>query len=576
MAKEKISFKGYHIPGLQSGEFSLKPNVVIKADKIAATKFNSPALNLFVSGPRFIFTPKEIYSVFPPRDSLGEHTNVLPHIELEPSTLPWLRKTIGATEKAKGQNFPWLALILLQEDEWTDKDKVSIESKPWKDYRDTVNKGQNPEKIGHEITDNPPEKGKEYPPLKVLNIEPGFLKKIMPTGKELKWLSHVRVGHKRSEKNEEEEIERAILVCNRMPKAAARAAVHLVSLEGRLKHTGEFDYSLGLENDKVPLLSIHSWEFACPDDEQFKVSAKALQDLDWIKKVKVKFHSNELNKKHNKKDFLNALKTTFDKNPLTEKQTNELLKVSKNGTGDEYKLNDEVFANWDWVEKLKEAYPDELAQDILYRGKADFFNEVEAKLQKQQKAFKVTDEIKQQLQIACHIQTETFKGLMDALDRKWIHLSKPKGADTGSNKFFEIGSVPLAHGLRQGDKTASWYRGPLIADKNVSEALESELLAALPVRSADHLLMFNKKTKMLDISYASAWEIGRLISMSEPTVSQQIAQWKTSHAREVALVEQNLVFSHVPFTDAEFAHKESAQLEEKLQKYFTDLSRVCQ
>ncbi|MEI2691976.1 MAG: hypothetical protein V9H69_20635 [Anaerolineae bacterium] len=78
-------------------------------------RFVSPELIVLISGPRFIFSPAEIYAVFPPRDSFGEWDNVLPHVELTPSTLPWQRKS-GANDKTT----PWLALILLQEDEWND------------------------------------------------------------------------------------------------------------------------------------------------------------------------------------------------------------------------------------------------------------------------------------------------------------------------------------------------------------------------------------------------------------------------------------------------------------------------
>lgn len=76
---------------------------------------------------------------------------------------------------------------------------------------------------------------------------------------------------------------------------------------------------------------------------------------------------------------------------------------------------------------------------------------------------------------------------------------------------------------------------------------------------------------MVDASYATAWELGRLMSINEPRISQQIAQWKTSHARELALAEQNLFFDHIPFTDSDFAHKKGGQLETNLQQYFSDL-----
>ncbi len=509
MENEKISFIGYHIPGLQSGNLTISSDVTFKANNINQPPFESNELDLLVAGPRFIFSPKEIYSVFPPRDSLGEHENVLPHIELEPSTLPWSRST-GGDEKT-----PWLALLLLQEGEWRngenqnqnqnenenenenedqEKSKVVVQRKTWEEYRKAV------EGLKSEVTDQPPEGEKPFPPLKILNLNRKFLNDIFPSIEELEWLSHVRIGHDVYGN----EVERAVLVCNRMPKAGARAAVHLVSLEERIKDE-KFDFSLEEsgdgKDDRVTLLSIHSWEFTCPDNEQFELNEKTRRRLP--------------------ESLLNEVNNEIKKNP-------------------------------------KGA----LQNDFLYRGKPNFIKALDV----------FNDTKKAKLVNTCHIQTETFKGLMDSLDLKWIHIPKPLKEKGDAKQFFEIGSLPLAHGLRHGGKTISWYRGPLIADRNLSEDTEQKLLAKLPIRTADHLLIYNKNTGMLDTSYAAAWELGRLISVSQPRISQQISQWKTSHAREVALAEQNLVFSHIPFNDSDFVHQEGSLLCTNLQQYFTDLS----
>lgn len=62
---------------------------------------------------------------------------------------------------------------------------------------------------------------------------------------------------------------------------------------------------------------------------------------------------------------------------------------------------------------------------------------------------------------------------MDKLDLGWLRVPKDKAeTSSGAEKFFEVGSVPMAHGIRNGGKTVSWYHGPLIADKRLSTALE--------------------------------------------------------------------------------------------------------
>ena len=123
MAANTIRFEGYHLPGLQAGIEKLQSTLDITLPATGLSDhFVSPELTVLISGPRFIFSPAEIYAVFPPRDSFGEWDNVLPHVELMPSTLPWLRKS-GANDRT----VPWLALILLQEDEWTDPSRVVAE-----------------------------------------------------------------------------------------------------------------------------------------------------------------------------------------------------------------------------------------------------------------------------------------------------------------------------------------------------------------------------------------------------------------------------------------------------------------
>ena len=56
--------------------------------------------------------------MFPPPGSLGEHSNVLPHIILKRSTLPWERQADPGDK-----NVPWLALLLFEEEEIQDPPK---------------------------------------------------------------------------------------------------------------------------------------------------------------------------------------------------------------------------------------------------------------------------------------------------------------------------------------------------------------------------------------------------------------------------------------------------------------------
>lgn len=479
----KISFEAYHKPGLSAGKYTLEASLDFSiSSSVTQETFQASTLQFEVSGPRFSLSPSEVQAVFPPRDSQGEFDNVFPHIEINRSTLPWERS-------AGKEDIPWLCLILLQEDELSDKEKVGIQTMPWCDkdtgLRDVL--GLEPE-----VSDEPDDKTKPFPPVKVLKLKQDFLKAIFPTVEDLTWLTHVRVGHDQHG----EKFERAMLVCNRMPRAGSKAEVHLVSLEGRLDGAGSFNLTKRIDG-KIPLLSLLSWQFTCPDTEEFKVSDKAIARLP--------------------KELKDVVAGKF----ATEED-----------------------------------------KDLLYRGKETFKNSLKEKVIVTLNQSDEDNKILSQLLSACHIQTETFKGLMDALDMGWLNIK------TESKPFFQAGSIPVAHGLRQGSKTVSWYRGPFVATPD----LIKDFSLALPARNADQLLLYDATTKMLDTSYASAWELGRLLTIGQPRISQQIAQWKISHAREAGLARQSLAFTHIPFTDAGFVHKKDGQLDQNLQNYFEDLS----
>lgn len=480
----KISFEAYHKPGIASGTYSLQAQLdfSIGSSTPINQTFQANTLEFEVSSPRFSLSPAEVYAVFPPRDSLGEFDTVFPHIEINRSTLPWERS-------AGKKNLPWLCLILLQEDELTDTAKVNVASKAWTDLRDSL-------ALPEESSDEPDDEQKPFPPVKLLTVEKSFLEAILPTAEDLNWLTHVRVGHDQHG----EKFERAILVCNRMPKAGSKAEVHLISLEGKWKNDSFSE--AGISAGKIPVLSLLSWQFTCPDTEEFKVSQKAIDRL-----------------------------------PKELKET------------------------------VAKAFPTTENKDTLYRGKNPFKDVLKEKGIISLDNSANDNKILSQLLSACHSQTETFKGLMDGLDIGWFSIL-PENDNTPGTPFFQAGSVPMAHGLRQGGKTVSWYRGPFVATSDLSNGFSPDL----PARNADQLLLYDKTTNMLDTAYAAAWELGRLLTIGQPRISQQIAQWKTSHAREASLARQNLAFGHIPFTDSDFVHEKDGQLDQNLQHYFADLS----
>ena len=118
--KGQVQFIQFHQPALESGTYHLKVEQTIKdtQNRIEGSdgKTYSRELTFAVQGERFgPLSPNDIYGVFPPLESLGEHSNVLPHVTFKRSTLPWERYP-GTTD----DNLPWLILLLFRESDFDD------------------------------------------------------------------------------------------------------------------------------------------------------------------------------------------------------------------------------------------------------------------------------------------------------------------------------------------------------------------------------------------------------------------------------------------------------------------------
>ena len=264
--KGKVQFIQFHQHALESGTYDLKVEQTIKAgDKIdnnSNGKTYSRELTFVVQGERFgPLSPNDIYAVFPPPESLGEHSNVLPHITFKRSTLPWERYP-GKTD----ENLPWLILLLFRESDFDGNE----EDKP---------KPKNVT-LSELITENSP--NIKYPTMElelgqtpnqqvtVIDVKKKYLQDILPTYEDLSYIAHVRrrLPAPASEENLQLlEKEYSTIICNRLPEPSGKSTVYLVSIEGRYSNN-EFDFMDAKEEDLIRFVSLASWEFSCIDPEQ--------------------------------------------------------------------------------------------------------------------------------------------------------------------------------------------------------------------------------------------------------------------------------------------------------------------
>jgi len=435
---DEIRFLQNHLPGLTVGEYEITVEQEVKNSKITSQNPFTATKKFSVRGDRFALKPTDTQAVFPPAGSLGDHDNVLPHILLSRSTLPWERRADPNRPET-----PWLALLLFYEGEAPSPEIVSL--------KDLSGGGAKFPPLIKERGQNDGDK------VTVINVRRKTLEGVLPGKDELAFLAHVReatdyvitdqslaalkaeavpndvlqklanikgqefigadeflaalknaIGDQQTVTYQEaiarhtaNRIELAVIIGNRLPRPKGVSAAHLVSVEGRYNANG-FDYQSAGENDLIRLVSLQSWSFACIDHQQ------------------------------------------------------------------------------------------------------------------------------------------SFTGLLTRLNRAPSTLRLPDGGAVAANDYLALGSLPLWHGLRQGGKTVSWYHGPLApAENRLTE--DSPSAPDLPARAADELIRYNPATGMFDVSYAAAWELGRLLALQNKSFSVSLYNWKRAHAQQLRQVEEELL-----------------------------------
>ena len=245
----KIEFIQYHQPALKDGDYEITIQQEIKGGEITTDNSFRITRKFSVGAERFDLKPTDIHAVFPPDGSLGEHSNVLPHIILNRSTLPWERQSIS-----NNNNTTWLALLLFEETENPESKIITLEI--LKDINSYTAKFPNFTLESGQYKDDK---------VIIIDVQKQLLEKILPTKEDLTYLAHVRQGTDEQGKLIGDEL--AVIICNRLPQKSGRSIVHLVSLEGRYNNNG-FDFQGARDNDKIRLVSLKSWSFSCIDEKQ--------------------------------------------------------------------------------------------------------------------------------------------------------------------------------------------------------------------------------------------------------------------------------------------------------------------
>lgn len=99
---------------------------------------------------------------------------------------------------------------------------------------------------------------------------------------------------------------------------------------------------------------------------------------------------------------------------------------------------------------------------------------------------------------------------------------KDQLAEEKAASALKAGYVPLTHRLRSGERTTSWYRGPFTPV--ATSRPEGE-----PRSFSDAALQFDPQTGLFNVSYAVAWQLGRLLALADPAIARSLADWRKAN-----------------------------------------------
>lgn len=114
--------------------------------------------------------------------------------------------------------------------------------------------------------------------------------------------------------------------------------------------------------------------------------------------------------------------------------------------------------------------------------------------------------------------TDTGQNALDVLRRiagRGAPLAPP-GTDQAAQGYLRIGYL-----TRTGAQQDAWYRGPLVPTPTTTTA-------ALPAHSADDLV---PQGDTLDVGFATAWQLGRLLALHAKPFAAALYRWKRTRAQ---------------------------------------------
>ena len=501
MTDDQLQFIDYRKPILEAGDYPFTvthqygyPDTSTEQETFVKTS----KINMRVVSERVAIDAADIFAQYPPAGESGDFSDVLPHISFKKGALPWCRSAYDVDDNGENDNLePWLYLLginaldiengLAKFGESHTFDQLDQGAYFPADQKDSL-------LLDATIAD-------ENKTVKTVDIKKSLFKKLFCSEGEnfsnkehIEYLAHIR------RRWQAEDAEGQV-----MEKVVSKAVV--TALNDKLLVDGDIDV-----RDLLSLM---------PTAKQVSV----VKEGTWLV---MDSQAGDVLLDRVGEDSASGT-VTLRKSTLTRELS--VLVANRLAQSDAVKFS-EGTRNYSLVISLEQYLNAKSLDAINALGDEEYLRFI----------------VLSDWWYNCTSSAVNFKTRLEKMDVDTLRFPEDKRAAAEANSALHsrlnAGFVALPHEFRQGAQSLSWYRGPFVPFDVSTNTQTIELTplqrgqsddSALVATDADRLLAFDQQDGMFDISYAAAYELGRILSFKNTHFTRLLSQYKRAQARYIQL-----------------------------------------
>ena len=476
MTVDEGTFRLYpHVdPPLPAGDYRVRGTQQMSAAGKGSLPTATQDTYVRVRSPRYLLPPDQVLSTFPPAASEGAYGSRLPQVAIKRRTLPWERDLAGEPSTT-----PWLALVVIAEGEGVLQSNQPVAA--------CVTPGRSlPGRADTELAS-------------YLEVGKSVVERLFPTRKDVPLLAHARqvdISDTELMMGDDDGFI-AVVIANRLPVAGRDengAEVPVKYLACLVNLEGQFDLLL---EEAPPPAPAYLWPLV--------TVPRTLGMAEWDHIVS---DTPSIAREQVGSDVLrspgSAARTEMTRLVASPDGLSSVREPTRGWSLEAPRETSNVYAT--------------MAKDFSLRVVADTVRLAEPRYR---------------FPVLLHWSftsagDTTFRTLMENLDSGLLGTVPPADAPSGVRQppleVVETGHVGLTHQTRIGDTVRSWYRGPLVAHPTADEPG-----GRLPLAHASDQLRVVVPDGREDLSLASAFEVGRLLALSRPSMVAAMLRWRQQH-----------------------------------------------